>query len=163
MPADENWKATKENLNHRGTSIRVFRACFRAPFLPPFFPHSSSLFPLQALQPSLTPFSPLHLTLYPPLFCDPKVLLQGPETSKVPQVVKRGCKRSFGPKAPKSSCTGAEESCTCAKQGFGGAKRLLRDLCSLGPKHFLHPLLTTLGTFEVSGPCSRTFGSQPLF
>ena len=23
-------------------------------------------------------------------------------------------------------------------------------------KHLLHPLLTTLGTFEVSGPCSRT-------
>ena len=55
-------------------------------------------------------------------FCDPKVLLQGPETSKVPKVVRRGCKRSFGPRAPKASCTGAKESCTSAKQGFGGAK-----------------------------------------
>ena len=55
--------------------------------------------------------------------CDPNVLLQGPETSKVPKVVvRRGCKRSFGPRAPKSSCTGAKESCTGAKQGFGGAK-----------------------------------------
>ena len=49
---------------------------------------------------------------------------------------------------------GAKESCTGAKRGFGGAKD------SWGPKHLLHPLLTTLGTFEVSGPCSRTFGSQ---
>ena len=39
-------------------------------------------------------------------------------------------------------------------------KRLLGDLCSLGPKHLLHPLLTTLGTFQVSGPCSRHSGPQ---
>ena len=54
--------------------------------------------------------------------CDPDCLLQGPETSKVPKVVRRGCKRSSGPRAPKSSCTGAKESCTGAKQGLGGAK-----------------------------------------
>ena len=59
-----------------------------------------------------------HLSLH----CDAKCLLQGPETSKVPKVVRRGCKRSFGPRAPKSSCTGAKESCTSAKQGWGGAK-----------------------------------------
>ena len=28
-------------------------------------------------------------------FCDPKVLLQGPETSKVPKMVRRGCRRFF--------------------------------------------------------------------
>ena len=43
------WMATKAYLNHRGTRIRVFRVWFQAPFLPPFFPHFSSLFPLQAL------------------------------------------------------------------------------------------------------------------
>ena len=43
---DQLWKATKEYLNHRGTNIRFFRVCFRTPFLPPFFPHSSPLFPL---------------------------------------------------------------------------------------------------------------------
>ena len=53
------------HLEHRGTKIRVFRVCFRAPFLPPFFPYSSPLFPLQALSPLLPPFSPLHLP-----FCD---------------------------------------------------------------------------------------------
>ena len=34
------------------------------------------------------------------------------------------------------------------------------DFGALGPKDLLHPLLTTWGTFEVSGPCSRTSGSQ---
>ena len=34
------------------------------------------------------------------------------------------------------------------------------DFGALGPKDLLHPLTTTLGTFEVSGPCSRHPGSQ---
>ena len=34
------------------------------------------------------------------------------------------------------------------------------DFGALRPKDFLHPLLTTSGTFEVSGPCSRQSGSQ---
>ena len=37
-----------------------------------------------------------------PLACDPKVLLQGPETSKVPKVVRRGCKSCFGHKEQRS-------------------------------------------------------------
>ena len=45
----EHWKAPKEYLNHRGTKFRVFRVHFRAPFLPPFFPHVSLSFPLKAL------------------------------------------------------------------------------------------------------------------
>ena len=61
---------------------------------------------------------------------------------------------------PKSSCTGAKESCTGAKQRFSGAKDSWKNFCFLGPKRLLHPLLTTLGTFEVSGPCSRHSGSQ---
>ena len=35
-------------------------------------------------------------------FCDPECLLQGPETSKVPKVVRRGCKRCFGPREQRS-------------------------------------------------------------
>ena len=31
-------KGPKEYLDHRGPKIRVFRVCFRAPFLPPLFP-----------------------------------------------------------------------------------------------------------------------------
>ena len=53
-------------LNHRGSKIGVFRVCFRALLLPPFFPHSSALFPLQALCPSLTPF-PLFTSPFIPL------------------------------------------------------------------------------------------------
>ena len=46
------------------------------------------------------------------------------------------------------------------KTGFWWCKRLLGDLCTLAPKHLWHPFRTTLGTFEVSGPCSRHSGSQ---
>ena len=52
-------KATKEYLDSRGTKIRTFRVCLHSPFLPPFFPHSSPPFPLQAVSPFL-PLSPLH-------------------------------------------------------------------------------------------------------
>ena len=34
------------------------------------------------------------------------------------------------------------------------------DFGALGPKDLLLPLPTTWGTFEVLGPCSRTFESQ---
>ena len=64
--------ATKEYLNQRGTKIRVFRVPFRAPFLPPLFPHFSTLFPLQALftLPPLLPSSPPPLS---PLFWLPEI------------------------------------------------------------------------------------------
>ena len=42
--------------------------------------------------------------------------------------------------------------------GFGWCKRLLGDLCSLGPKHLLHPLLTTFGKFPFSGPLPGPWG-----
>ena len=66
-PRSQNWKATKEYLNQRGTKIRVFQVCFRAPFLPPFFAHFSPSFPSKACSLSHH-FSPLHLPLYPPFF-----------------------------------------------------------------------------------------------
>ena len=53
-----------------------------------------------------------------------------------------------GPRTPKASCTAAERpcagprGCACAKQGLE-SKRLLGDLCSLCPKHLVHPLLAT--------------------
>ena len=54
------WKATKVYLNHGGTKISEFFECAFGLFLPPFFPHFSPLFPLQALftLPPLLPSSP---------------------------------------------------------------------------------------------------------
>ena len=51
----------------------------------------------------------------------------------------------------KYRCWSSKQSCTSAKQGLGGARDFWGDLCSLGPKHLLHPLTTTLGTFEAPG------------
>ena len=67
-------KPLREYLNHSGTKIRVFRVCFWAPLLPPFFPHSSLGFP--PLSPS--GLSPLHLPLYSPLFDSRKALILVP-------------------------------------------------------------------------------------
>ena len=63
----------KRTPNHRGTNIRVFWVCFRAPFLPPFFPHFPPLVPLQALftLPPLLPSSPPPLS---PPFLTPRKL-----------------------------------------------------------------------------------------
>ena len=59
--------------------------------------------------------------------------------------------RSFAP--PKPCFAPVQLSFAPVQEDFG----------ALGPKDLLHPLLTTLGTFEVSGPRSRTFGSQDSF
>ena len=52
----------------------------------------------------------------------PGACYRGPKPHKCPKWLGEGAKRSFGPRAPKSSCTGAKEGYTGAKQGFGGAK-----------------------------------------
>ena len=66
--------------------------------------------------------------------------------------LREGAKRFFfGPRERKAPCTGAKWGCTSAKQVSEGArlsKTLLGDLCSLGPKDLLHPLVTTFGNFE---------------
>ena len=82
-------------------------------------------------------------------YCDPGCLLQGPQTSQVPKVVRRGCKKVFWTQSAKVFLHWCKRELHRCKTGFR-CKRLLGDLCSLGPKHLLHPLLTTLSTFEVS-------------
>ena len=61
-------------------------------------------------------------------------------------MVRRGCKGSFEPRNRKASCTGAAWGCTGAKQGCTWCKRLLGDLCGVGPKDILHPLLSTFAS-----------------
>ena len=92
--------------------------------------------------------------------CDPKVLLQGLETSKVPKVVRRGCKRCFGPREQRFLKSLLHHQNPVLHRCNSLLHQCKRPLAPLAQKTFLHPLLTTLGTFEVSGPCSRTFGSQ---
>ena len=43
-----------------------------------------------------------------------------------------------------------------------GAKRLLGDLCAVGPKDLLHPLLTTFGDCPIFDPSPWRSGLQPL-
>ena len=72
------------------------------------------------------------------------------------KVVWRGRKRSFEPRKRKASCTSATWGCTGSKQGCTRCKRLLGDLCTVGPKDLLHPLLSTFEGFsEIFGPSPR--------
>ena len=74
--------------------------------------------------------------------------------------VRRGYNRSFEPRERKTSCTGATWDCTSAKQGRTWCKRFLGDLCALGAKDLLDPLLTTFGDFPIFDPSPRCSGLQ---
>ena len=85
--------------------------------------------------------------------CDPECLLQSPETSKFPKVVRRGCNRCSGVCEPKACSTGAKEGCTGAQQGCTGARdswQLAKTPFAPSPNHF--------GDFP--GLCSRHSGWQ---
>ena len=60
----------------------------------------------------------------------------------------------------KASCTGATWGCTGAKQGCTRCKWLLGDLCAVGPRDLLHPLLTTFGDFPIFDPSPWRSGLQ---
>ena len=100
------------------------------------------------------------VTFLAPILATPSACYRGPKPQKCPKWLGEGAKGLLDPgsKVRLHWCKRGLHRC---KTGFGWCKRLLGDLCSLGPKHLLHPLLTTLGTFGVSGPCSRHSGSQP--
>ena len=88
---------------------------------------------------------------------DMKSIAAGPQ--KCPKSLGEGAKGVLDPGAkvsqesfapPKPCFAPVQLSFAPVQEAFG----------ALGPEDLLHPLLTTLGTFEVSSPCSRTFGSQ---
>ena len=97
----------------------------------------------------------------PACVATPSACYRGPKPQTCPKWLGEGAKGLLdsGSKVLLHWCKRELHRC---KTGFRWCKRLLGDLCSLGPKHLLHPLLTTLSTLEVSGPCSRHSGSQCL-
>ena len=92
--------------------------------------------------------------------CDPKCLLRRPETSKLPKVVWRGCRRCFGVCGPKPIRLVQRRVALVQRQCCIGARDSWETLSAVGKKHLWHPLLTTSGNFEVSGLCSRHSRSQ---
>ena len=68
--------------------------------------------------------------------------------------LRRGCKRSSGPREQEASCTGAKWGCTGAKEGLGGAKdswETFAPWAQKSQKDLLHPPLTTFGDFPFWG------------
>ena len=90
-------------------------------------------------------------------------------------MVRRGCKRSFGPREQEGSCTGAKWGCTGATKGLGGAKdswETFAPWAQKSQKDLLHPPLTTFGDFpfwgNFPGPqhpkiCANCFAEKPSF
>ena len=98
------------------------------------------------------------------LMLRPRVPATGARNLKSAQsgVARRGCKRSFGPRAPKSSCTGAKESCNGAKQSLGGAKTLGRPLLP-GSKTPFAPSPNLFGHFlRFRAPVAGTVNTFPM-
>ena len=91
--------------------------------------------------------------------CDPECLLQGPETSKVPKVIRRGCKRSSGPREQSPLALVQKRVAPVQNRIWVVQKTLGRPL-PLGSKTPFAPSPNHLGTFEVSDPCSRHSGPQ---
>ena len=96
------------------------------------------------------------------IFCTyfyPECLLQRPETSKLPKVVKRGCKRCLArwrKGLPRVSCTTATLFCNSATL-FCTSPTDFWSTCTKtpsapSPNHFCY--------LEVSGLCSKHFRSQ---
>ena len=104
-----------------------------------------------------------RMTNYTVLFfsnCDPKCLLQGAETSKLPKVVRRGRKRCFGVKLEKGSPKSLLHQWNhllhhCNKALFAPVQQAFGPHT---PKHLLHPLLTIRAISRFWVPIASTRG-----
>ena len=90
-------------------------------------------------------------TPFPNYPCDPKCLLQGPETSKVPKVVRRGCKRCFGPRGQRSPKSLLHHLNPVLHRCNSLLHQCKRTLLPRSKRPFAPSPIPTLGTFEVSG------------
>ena len=94
---------------------------------------------------------------YPQRFGTPSACYRGPKP-QLPKVVRRGCKRCLY--VDQKPAALVRERVTLVQNGDALVQETLgRSFLQLA-KTPLNPLLTTLGSFEVSGLCSRHSGSQ---
>ena len=134
-----------EGARKLANPLPTFRQPFANPLPTPRQPFAN-LF-CQPLSNPLFPWTPgtrLETRVNGFLGCDPECLLQGPETSNVPKVVRRGCKKSFGPReqrSPKSLLHHLNPVLHRCNSLLHQCKRTLPP----GPKRPFAPLLTTLG------------------
>ena len=68
--------------------------------------------------------------------CKPSREREGSKIKKFPKVLRRGCKRSFGPSERRASCTGATWGCKGAKEVSEGARDSWETLASWVQKTF---------------------------
>ena len=90
--------------------------------------------------------------------CDPKVLLQRPGKWKIPKSGWERVQKVLWAKGAKGHLRWRKRELHRCKIGFRWCKRLLGDLCSLGSKNLLHPLLTTLAILRFRAAVAGTWG-----
>ena len=81
------------------------------------------------------------------------------EKGKFPKLLRGGCKRSFGPREHKASCTGASPFCTGAKAVLGGAKDFSETFAPWVQKTFA-PSPKQFWEFSFFGQFLRPAASQ---
>ena len=75
-------------------------------------------------------------------------------------MVRRGCKRSFGPREQEASCTGAKWGCTRAREGLGGARDSWETFAPWAQKRQIEAHLAILLKTTFRGWPSRGSNSQ---
>ena len=96
-----------------------------------------------------------------PKICKPERLGEGSKIGKCPKVVRRGCKRSFGPTSQRSPKSHLHRVQPCFAPVQPQVAPVQEGFRSLGSKDLLHPLLTTFGHFPIFDPSPRRSGLQP--
>ena len=96
------------------------------------------------------------------LNCKPERLGEGSKIGKSPKVLRRGCKRSFGPTAQRSPKSLLHHVQPCFAPVQPQVAPVQEAFRSLGSKDLLHPLLTTFGDFPIFDPSPRRSGLQGL-
>ena len=91
----------------------------------------------------------------------PRACYRGPKPQKCPKWLGEGAKGVFAPRAPRSPKSLLHHLNPVLHRCNSLLHQCKRTLAPWVQKTFCTPLLTTLGTFEVSGPC-RHLGSQVL-
>ena len=95
-----------------------------------------------------------------PQCCDPKVLGEGPNMEISQKWLGEGAKGVLDPGSKGLLALVQPHFAPVQNRVWVVQKTLGRPLqhCSLGPKHLLHPLLTTFGKFPFSGPLPEPWG-----
>ena len=101
-----------------------------------------------------------NVNVYSYLFLQTRAPGRGVEIGKSPKVIRRWCRRSFGPMAQRSPKSLLHHVQPCFAPVQPQVAPVQETFRSLGSNDLLHPLLTTFGDFPFFDPSPRRSGLQ---